>query len=452
MDQTNALIDALRQALETTPALLPLRRQLTELLIGAGRFDEAQVEARQALDLAPQDSGLKILLAEAYLGNAKPEVALVVLEEIQRGLAHNPALLSAEQSAKVAKLAAEARQPSGAAPAAALKAPPSGKTPDLSAGIKVLSQAVEGGGEVELERPKIDFSSVGGMEALKEEIRMKILYPLSQPELFAAYGKKLGGGILMYGPPGCGKTHLARATAGEIKARFLAVGIHDVLDMYLGQSEQKLHEVFELARANTPCVLFFDEVDALGANRRDMRQNAGRQVINQLLAELDGLSGSNEGVLVLAATNAPWHLDPALRRPGRFDRVLFVPPPDEPARSLILEIMLSGKPVEQIDFKRLARETEQFSGADLKGLVDRAVEAKLQEAMRKGSVLPLGMRDLQSAAKLSKPSTVEWFASARNYAVFANQGGMYDEVLNYMQATGQGPNSLLSKLSFGGKK
>ena len=177
----------------------------------------------------------------------------------------------------------------------------------------------------------------------------------------------------MYGPPGCGKTHLARATAGEIKARFLAVGIHDVLDMYLGQSEQKLHEMLDLARANTPCVLFFDEVDALGANRRDMRQSAGRQVINQLLAEMDGLNGSNEGVLILAATNAPWHLDPALRRPGRFDRVLFVPPPDDLARSAILQIMLAGKPLEQVYLKRLARETDQFSGAYLKGLGDNAV-------------------------------------------------------------------------------
>jgi len=136
----------------------------------------------------------------------------------------------------------------------------------------------------------------------------------------------------MYGPPGCGKTYVARATAGEIKAGFLSVGINDVLDMWIGNSERNLHELFESARTHKPCVLFFDEVDALGAARSDMRHHAGRQLINQFLAEMDGVKTSNEGVLILAATNAPWHLDPAFRRPGRFDRILFVPPPDAAAR------------------------------------------------------------------------------------------------------------------------
>src|SRR5690606_2704948 len=147
--------------------------------------------------------------------------------------------------------------------------------------------------------------------------------------------KAIGGGILMYGPPGCGKTHLARATAGQVKASFISVGIHDVLEMWIGSSEQRLHTMFEQARRQTPCVRFFDEVDALGASRSDMRQSAGRQLINQFLSELDGVKASNEGVLILAATNAPWHLDPAFRRPGRFDRIIFAPPPDAIARSSI---------------------------------------------------------------------------------------------------------------------
>ena len=166
------------------------------------------------------------------------------------------------------------------------------------------------------------------MDTVKDEVRMKIILPLQQPELFKAYGKKIGGGILMYGPPGCGKTFLARATAGEVNAGFLAVGISDVLDMWIGQSEKNLHGIFEQARSHKPCVLFFDEVDALGANRTDMLKSGGRQIINQFLSELDGVASSNDGVLILAATNAPWHLDPAFRRPGRFDRILFVPPPD----------------------------------------------------------------------------------------------------------------------------
>ena len=196
--------------------------------------------------------------------------------------------------------------------------------------------------DTELERPKISFADVGGMESLKEEIRLKILHPLANPELYKMYGKSVGGGILMYGPPGCGKTYLARATAGEAKAAFLAVGIEDVLDMWLGNSERRLHQLFETARQNTPCMLFFDEVDALGAKRSDMRASAARMLVNQFLSELDGVSHSNEGVLILAATNAPWHVDSAFRRPGRFDRVLFVPPPDAAARQDILRLASQG--------------------------------------------------------------------------------------------------------------
>src|SRR5213075_1616374 len=164
----------------------------------------------------------------------------------------------------------------------------------------------------------------------------------------------------------------------EIKAGFLAVGINDVLEMWIGQSERNLHELFERARAEKPCVLFFDEVDALGASRADLRQSAGRHLINQFLSELDGVKDSNEGVLILAATNAPWHLDSAFRRPGRFDRILFVPPPDRTARASILEVHLRGKPAEDIDLDAVAKKAENFSGADLKAVVDMAAEEKLR--------------------------------------------------------------------------
>jgi SpoVK/Ycf46/Vps4 family AAA+-type ATPase len=255
---------------------------------------------------------------------------------------------------------------------------------------------------------------------------------LQHPDLYKAYGKAIGGGILMYGPPGCGKTQLARATAGEAKAGFISVGLHEVLDMYLGQSERNLHAIFEQARAQAPCVLFFDEVDALGASRTEMRHSGGRQVINQFLAEFDGVQASNEGVLVLAATNAPWHLDAAFRRPGRFDQVLFVPPPDAAARAAILRVLLRGKPVENVDVEAIARKTDQFSGADLKGLVDRAIEGKLAQALKEGRPTPLVQQDLLEAARQLKPTTREWFAAARNYALFANQGGAYDDVLKYL--------------------
>jgi SpoVK/Ycf46/Vps4 family AAA+-type ATPase len=237
----------------------------------------------------------------------------------------------------------------------------------------------------------------------------------------------------MYGPPGCGKTYLARATAGEVQAGFLSVGISDVLDMWIGSSEKNLHELFEQGRRNKPCVLFFDEVDALGASRADMRQSGGRHLINQFLSELDGVDAVNDGMLILAATNAPWHLDNAFRRPGRFDRIVFVPPPDAPARAAILQLMLAGKPADGVDFDQIAKKTADFSGADLKAVVDQAVEAKLRDAMKSGQLQPLRTKDLLTAAGNVKPSTREWFASARNYALYSNQGGTYDEILKYLK-------------------
>jgi len=289
--------------------------------------------------------------------------------------------------------------------------------------------------ELDLEfriKADIRFDDVGGMNQVKDDIRMKIIHPLKNPELFAAYGKKAGGGVLLYGPPGCGKTLLARATAGEINAAFFSIGLHQVLDMYIGQSEQRLHQIFELARKAAPSVLFFDEIDALAADRRDMRQSAGRGLINQFLAELDGAQAANDGVLVLGATNAPWHVDGAFMRPGRFDRLIFVPPPDTPARSEIAKIHARGKPLVDFDPEALAKKTEGFSGADIRAVFDQATEQALTEAMKKGNIVPVSGKFLTSAAKDVKPSTRKWFESAKNHALYANQSGFYDDVLVYL--------------------
>lgn len=287
----------------------------------------------------------------------------------------------------------------------------------------------------DFERPKVSFADVGGMEALKEEIRMKVLYPMQHKELFKAYGKSVGGGVLLYGPPGCGKTLISKAAAGEIEANFFALGLHQVLDMYIGNSEKNLHQLFQLAREHAPSVLFFDEVDALAADRKDMRQSAGRTLINQFLSELDGTDANNDGVLVIGATNAPWHMDPAFRRPGRFDRIIFAPPPDEAAREAILRVMARDKPVSELDSAAVARKTKHFSGADLKAVFDRASETALAHAMKEGRIVPITTKGLIKAAKGITPSTKPWFESAKNYAMYANQSGFYDDVLRFLGIT-----------------
>lgn len=286
------------------------------------------------------------------------------------------------------------------------------------------------------DRDRITFADIGGLDSIKEDIRMKVVLPYKRPDLFQAYGKKAGGGLLLYGPPGCGKTLLARATAGECDAAFLNVEIDQILDMWFGESERKLAAVFDEARRRAPAVLFFDEVEAIGGSRQQIRGRPGQTLVNQLLAELDGVAGRNERLLVMAATNAPWFVDPALRRPGRFDRVVFVPPPDRAARLEVLRLHLRNRPVEpSLDLAALAERTAELSGADLLDLVERAVEAPLREALRSGDVRPLSPADLTAALAQTKPSTREWFGTARNYATFANTGGLYDDLLDYVQRT-----------------
>jgi transitional endoplasmic reticulum ATPase len=440
---------SLREALRLSPDNLPLRQHLADTLLGLGRADEAEQEYRRALGQSPDDQRLKAGLATAFYQQGKYAEALVILESLAR---------SPDLPARTRVLYARLLLRDGAVEQAvqqyrrAIELDPAAADPDLAERLGVRpgdapdrrSEVVEGrvraawedvleAAAETLERPTISFRDVGGMDALKDEIRIKIIHPLEQPDLYRAYGKPIGGGILMFGPPGCGKTHLARATAGEISASFLAVGINDVLDMWIGTSERNLHELFEQARRARPCVLFFDEVDALGASRSDMRQSAGRHLVNQFLAELDGVQSSNDGVLILAATNAPWHLDPAFRRPGRFDRVLFVPPPDAAARAAILRVLCRGKPVETIDYDHLGRKTDGFSGADLKAIVDQAIERKLHDALRDGVPRPLTTGDLSSAVSAVRPSTREWFSTARNYALYSNQGGLYDDILAYLK-------------------
>ncbi|MCR9246647.1 MAG: AAA family ATPase [bacterium] len=443
----DATIRSLRAALAATPDNGPLRQHLAETLFAYGHYADAETELLAFLKLEPKSEAGHLLLAKTYRAQDKNSAAHVVLEQlVQRD--------SDRARVELARLMLAEGDVEGAVRnyRSAIESDESLVDAELGERLGVSLEPVTMDDEVvdgrvrgsvhgeEEDRSKlkpirsdVKFVHVGGLSRLKDEISKKIVLPMQRPDLYKAYGKKIGGGILMYGPPGCGKTFLAKATAGEVDAKFLAVGIHDVLDMWIGQSERNLHGIFETARQNSPCVLFFDEVDALGASRGDMKHSAGRQTINQFLAELDGMQDQNDGLLVLAATNAPWHMDSAFRRPGRFDRVIFVPPPDREARAQILELLLAGKPQEKIDHDAIAAKTERFSGADLAAVVDRAIEGKLDAAMASGVPEPLVTKDLVRAAKAQKPTTTEWFATAKNYVLYANEAGLYDDLRAYLK-------------------
>ncbi len=446
-------LDPLRQAVAVSPENLPLLLLLAQSCLDEWSLDEARGVFERVLRLDPTRPEAKAGVARVLHLSGKTSEAVVRAEAL---IAEHPGYAPAHLL--LARLyAGEGNRAAGrACYEKALALDPTLRDPGMEKELgnrgpkdgslieqpeKVAAQGwtpesdesekpAVGAGDIE--RPKLNFADIGGMDSVKEEIRMKIIHPLKNPALFKAYGKKIGGGVLLYGPPGCGKTLLSRATAGEIQANFISIGIHQILDLYLGNSEKNLHALFELARTHAPAVLFFDEVDALAADRNDLKRSAGRTLINQFLAEMDGNVGDNDGLLILGATNAPWHLDPAFRRPGRFDRILFVPPPDEPARCSIIEVMAKDKPMHALDAAAVAKKTRDFSGADLKAVFDIAIERSLARAMTENRVIPLGTDDLLKSARDVKPSTKAWFESAKNYAIYSNQSGFYDDVLTFL--------------------
>jgi transitional endoplasmic reticulum ATPase len=277
----------------------------------------------------------------------------------------------------------------------------------------------------------LTFADVAGMEIVKDAVRTDIIYPYQHPELYRQYSKKAGGGILLYGPPGCGKTYIAKATAGEIKANFYTIYIHEIISKYAGDGEKLMHEMFEVARNTKPTVLFLDEIDAIGMSR-EKTQGVLRTLVNQFLTELDGVDSNNDGVLVIGATNLPWEVDTALRRPGRFDKIIFVPPPDKVARKKMFELCLQSKPHDDIDFDPLVALTRKFSAADITRICDEASERSFKEAVKSGTTIPITQALLLEITQNSKSSIVEWFSTVNNYIKYSNDSGFYNTVKTYL--------------------
>ncbi len=434
-DDLPPFLHSLLAAVSNAPEDLPLRLHVARALLEAGYPAKALEHCGAAMEIAPGNREVAELLASvtsALIGKPAPGGS---------GAARpgGPPVASAEPPvtpggppvAPGGPPRQNARPPDGADVFDWAGAEEQMTSDDHSQESPQLSQA----GGLVVERPQVRLADVGGMEQVKREIQLSFLIPAMQPELRTAYNAAVGGGMLLFGPPGCGKTFIGRALAGEVGAGFLAVSLADVLDMWLGESEKNVCRLFEHARANRPAVVFLDEVDAIGQKRTNLRASpAMRGTVNQLLSEMDGVTGLNDGVFVLAATNQPWDIDPALRRPGRLDRAIFVPPPDRDARIAILRVHLRDRPLGKIDFDRLGSKTEDFSGADLAHLCATATRLALANAAKTKEVRPVGMSELEAARRQVKPSTVEWFSTARHVAAFGNQDGMYDDLIAYLKS------------------
>jgi len=404
--EPDPVLDSLRRAVAAQPDDVPLRLHLAALLLSAGRTDEAVAACAVALQQEPGHAGARELMSRA-MGVPVPGE-----DGVQLDLASTGDPDGIDWAALDAELGDIAEPMFTASDERAASVGPPGWT---------VAQA------------EVRLDDVGGMQQVKDRLEAAFLAPLRNPGLRELYGKRLGGGMLLWGPPGCGKTFLARAVAGEMGARFLSVGLTDVLDLYLGSSERNLHELFELARREAPVVVFLDEIDALGHKRSLHRASAMRGQVNQLLTELDGIDSTNDGVFVLAATNQPWDVDPALRRPGRLDRMLLVLPPDREAREAIFRYHLRARPVAGIDLSRLARLTEGYSGADLAHICETASERALLDSVRTGEARLIRMADVQRALAEVRPSTGPWFDSARNTVLFGSDEDTYTELRAYMK-------------------
>ena len=410
------LIASLERAVDAAPSDPALRLHLAELLVAADRAGEAVTHVALVLQLDPSSEQARGLMTTALGPPAPP-------------------------------LTQETGLPDGRVEPADIDPPvavPDAAPFDWSAAEEDLGELVPpmfADAEAEatevsafdVEVSGLGLADVGGMSEVKQRLEAAFLAPMRNPELTRLYGKSLRGGLLLYGPPGCGKTFLARALAGELGAHFLSVSLADVLDMYVGQSERNLKDLFELARDSAPCVLFLDEVDAIGQKRSNLRTSSMRTTVNQLLLELDSVDGANEGVFVLAATNHPWDVDAALRRPGRLDRTVLVLPPDQEAREAIFRHHLKDRPVERIDVRTLANATDGFSGADIAHACETGAERALMDSAASGTVRMICMDDLTAAVAEVKPSLSAWFETARNVALFANEGGLYDDLVAYMR-------------------
>lgn len=454
-------LSTLRQAIEDAPTNVRLWLLFGQTLVSQGELSEARRAFNQALQLAPTDLEARlgiaqVLYREGNLSEAAVRAQCILKTDATFAPAHllmSRIYLAENDAVKANEHYVTARSISKELADGQLEReilrhgrsrPPGGERGDaddrlrLAAGFSMDAEDFEWAEQAEnelagrethsigqddfdlfeeddlgfnideFERPKGSFADVAGLEDVKQELLMRLVYPYQYTDLFRAYGKKAGGGVLLYGPPGCGKSLVCRSLAGETKAAFYSLRLHQVLEMYIGCSEKNLNSLFQMARENAPSIIFIDELDALAGHRGETKQNPARSVVNQLLIELDGHDGSNEGVLIIAATSAIANVDSAFLRPGRFDRRILVPLPCLASRAAILRMQARNRPVSGLDYEQLSTMLEDYSGADIAQVFEVAAEDAIRIAMRKKQIEPITMETMEAAIKKVEPSARYW--------------------------------------------
>lgn len=391
------VLAAIQQAVAADPDSVDLRAHLVELHLRSAA--------------AAPDGGEQLLAARRQLG-----------ELLVRAPDHPTVVDLLASSQRLVDPTASRPRTDVGEPAEGMPPQPLGASPERGSG----------GDPADWSRPDVTLTDVAGMQAVKERLEVAVFGPARRPELAAAFGRLGRGGLMLWGPPGCGKTFLARAVAGHLGVSFGSVGIEAVLDRWLGSSERNLAALFQAARRDQPCVLFLDEVDAIGQRRSRLRSEHLRTVMSQLLVELDGVDRDNTGVFVIGATNLPWDVDPALRRPGRFDRSVFVPPPDATARAQILVDRLADVPLGEVDVPAIIARTDGFSGADIAHVGDTAAELALAASIASDDVVPVTQAHLREAVDQVNPSIGDWVASARNAATWSDDDALFGPFTDWL--------------------
>jgi transitional endoplasmic reticulum ATPase len=289
-------------------------------------------------------------------------------------------------------------------------------------GVKEDDEGADASEWIVRDKPTIGFDDIAGLDDVKQEIRLKMIYPFQHAELAKQYGIGAGGGILLYGPPGTGKTMIAKAVACEIDATFFLVSPAQIMSKWVGEAEQNIRKLFDAAKAEPTAVIFLDETDALVPRRQSDSSTVMQRVVPQILQELEGFDRKAErALLFIGATNRPWMLDEAVMRPGRLDARVYVPLPDAPARYKLLEIYFNGRPLaDDADFGVLCDRLVGYSGADIKAIAQQAAERPFLEAIGGQAARAISQADIMAVIEETRPSVHP--SDLVRYEKFAREG------------------------------